>query len=616
MQDVAVKRSGFWATWAGLLRDGWRAVRTGGSRLLAIMLAFHIAALLIAFPLIGWLFREALRATGMVAVDFSALHLGGGTTITVALIVLICALAFWLASLQFATLVLVLRRSARGEKPTLAEIGRDIAVVVRKLVRPSSLPLVVYLFVILPLTGFGFTTVFSQGIAIPAFITGELQKTYSSAAVLYTFLLLLAFLNIRFALTLPIFTLTDASGGRAMRASWRVTRGWAIVPLLAAIAAVLLLAAIATVGLVIAAIVPTAITDEVAPDSSPIVAAFSLGAAQVVGAILTAVVTSLIAALLVAFLSRYRERLPQTLPVRELERSGARRRSTRTTVSVLAGASVAVALGLGTLNIDTMHRLAEQPDTLVLGHRGFGDGGVENTIGGLDAAKAAGADLVEMDVMQTSDGKFIAMHDANLSRLAGIDAAVKEMTFDELVGITVRDIGGHEDVIPSFTDYVAYADEIGMPLLIEIKLGGADTEDHVELLVEELEGLGSLTNHIYHSLDAASVTRLKQLRPDLTVGYTMAFAGSGVPDTAADFIVVEEWSATQELQDATERAGLGFMTWTVNEISGMRELLRRNIDGIITDHPDLALQARTEMQDETGLADTLIDALSRFVVVF
>ena len=94
-----------------------------------------------------------------------------------------------------------------------------------------------------------------------------------------------------------------------------------------------------------------------------------------------------------------------------------------------------------------------------------------------------------------------------------------------------------------------------MPLLIEIKLGGGDTPDHVERLVAELEELDALDENIYHSLDAASVDRLKQLRPDLTVGYTMAFAGGGIPDTIADFIVVEEWTATVAMQDAARSAG-------------------------------------------------------------
>src|SRR5690606_40580075 len=56
--------------------------------------------------------------------------------------------------------------------------------------------------------------------------------------------------------------------------------------------------------------------------------------------------------------------------------------------------------GFGVFHLGTMQQLSQHPDTLVLGHRGFSGGGVENTIEGLEAAAQVKADLVEIDVMQ------------------------------------------------------------------------------------------------------------------------------------------------------------------------------------------------------------------------
>ena len=61
--------------------------------------------------------------------------------------------------------------------------------------------------------------------------------------------------------------------------------------------------------------------------------------------------------------------------------------------------------------------------------------------------------------------------------------------------------------IPSLAEYVTRAKEIDMPLLIEIKMGGLDTPDHVDLLVEELTELDALQGNTFHSLDHASVDR-------------------------------------------------------------------------------------------------------------
>ncbi len=603
-----------WAETGALVRGSWTLVRHGGARLAGLILGTQLIILVVALPVFGWLFREALRANGMHGLDLGNLRLGSGIPLTLALIALIVVLAFWLIAVQFTALVVLLRWSEDGI--TGRQFARELGRVARKLLRPSSLPLVGYLFVLVPLTGFGFTSALVRGVAIPQFISGELLKTVTGGIIYIVFLLVLAFVNVRLAATVPVFVLTDATGPQSMRASWRMTRGIRrFMSLIFAGFVVFVCGALVSFALTVVAIVPTALTDALAPDASVVVAAYSLGVAQVAGFLITGGMTAAIAGILITRVRTAQSGGDAVPPERPRADETAVGRQTRRAWLGVGAAALVVALGVGTASIATFDTLSRAPETLVLAHRGFTEGGVENTLSGLDAAHAAGADLVEMDVMQTKDGEFIAMHDATLGRLADRPDAVKDLTLDELTRITVRDLQGHSDTIPAFRDYVRHAEEIGMPLLIEIKLGGADTEDHVERLIAELEELGSLDQHIYHSLDPASVATLKRLRPDLTVGYTMAFAGGDIPDTPADFIVVEEWTATEDMQAAAARAGLGFMVWTVNEVPSMREHLRRSTDGIISDRPDLALAARAEMQQESGLVDVLGDALTRFVKI-
>ena len=616
----AVPRTGIWHETGALLAGSMRLVRAGGAQLLALLLASQLIIVAVALPVIGWLFREALRAVGMHGLDMGQLQLGRGFPLTVALIIAIITIAFWLIALQFTALVVLLRWPKLGGRAYLRELGR----VARKLVRPGAAPLVFYLFLLVPLTGFGFTSVFTRGIAIPSFVSGELEKSTATAVAYTVFLLLLALLNIRLAPTVPVFVLT--TGGRLARSSWRLTRGLRrSLPMVLAVAAIVAAGSLASGALTAAAIVPTMLSDALAPGASHIVAAYSLGIAQAAGFMISGLFTALLAGVLITLVQRGADRLPAGVelltapagapadasPAPQKRRGLLRSRSGAFTAAGL----VVVALVSGTLSIGTMQQLSNSPETLVLAHRGFTDGGVENTISGLEAAHAAGADLVEMDVMQTKDGEFVAMHDASLSRLAGRDVAVKDLTLDELTAISVHDRFGHEDRIPSFAEYVERAAALEMPLLVEIKLSGAETPDHVDRLVAELETLGALDQNIYHSLDAPSVERLKHLRPDTTVGYTMAFAAVDVPDTPADFIVVEEWTATEKMQRAAIASGYGFMAWTVNDENGMREHLRRGTDGIISDHPDEVLALRDEMQQQTGLMPVLADALSRFVTI-
>lgn len=608
-----------------LLREGWRTIRHAWVPIALTMLAFQLLLLVVVSPLIGWLFREALRANGMVALDFNAMQVTSGIGITLTLIIVILLLAFWIAALQFIVLVLMLHRAQNHEVISFRVIWNDVLGIAKKLLRPSSFPLFFYLFVIIPLSGFGFTSTLSQGISVPTFISGELMKAPATAAIWVGFVILLALLNLRFALALPIFVLTAATGGKSLRQSWRLTRGWAAVRLVLAVIVVLLLAGTVTFVLTWIAIAPTALADAVWPAASPAVAAFSLGAAQVIGLALTAFVLSVLGAVLLSLVLQREDQLTAGLTIAQSSAAplssepasgaGATSGSRRNRLAALAGLT-AIAIGFGFFHLGTMQQLSQHPDTLVLGHRGFSSNGAENTIEGLEAAVQAKADFVEIDVMQTADKRFVVMHDAGLSRLTGQDVNVKDLTLAELTQITVRDQFGHEGKIPSLEAYILRAKELEMPLLIEIKTGGLDTPDHVDLLVNELDALDAIDSNIFHALGLADVERLKQLRPDATVGYILAFAGLDIPATDADFVVVEQWSATQEMQDAAYRAGYAFFSWTVNEDAHIRELLRRDADGIITDHPDVALSAREEMQAETGLAGTLIDALTRFVVVF
>ena len=617
-----------------LLCGGARRLRAAGLPLLAAILISQLVIFAIVLPVNQWLFREALRSVGHSGLDLGAPIRPAGVPFTLALIALIVLIAFWVMAVQFAVFTVMLR-STHGRASAREQL-RHLGAVLRKLLRPSSLPLFGYLFLLLPLTGFGFTSLLAKGIAIPPFISGELAKGLTSGIVLLLFLLVLGTVNVRLGLTVPIFTLTTATGGRASRLSVRLTRGiaaeWGIT---FAVAGVLGIAALAAVALFVVALLPTLLADAVAPAAAPATAAVSLGVAQLLALVLTGGTTSAIAAVLVHAVAVQRAKLPADVrELRALERvtgspasspgasrsrSRSRLRSPSPSRCALPATVVVIAVvgsaAFAAAGWNTLHRLHAAPDTLVLAHRGFSDGGVENTIGGLEAADAAGADLVEMDVMETADNEFVVMHDADLTRLAGEKLRVADLTLAELTAVTVRDLAGHEDTIPSLEDYLLRAEELGMPLLVEIKLGGNDSADHVERLVAEMEELGVLDHHMYHSLDVASVERLKQLRPDLTVGYTMAFAAVEAPRTNADMIVVEQWTASEEVQLAAQRAGLGFFAWTVNDTASIRDHLRRGTDGIVTDNPDDVVRLRAEMGERSGLAAVLFDALARFVTL-
>ena len=74
------------------------------------------------------------------------------------------------------------------------------------------------------------------------------------------------------------------------------------------------------------------------------------------------------------------------------------------------------------------------PGIRVVAHRGGALlGPPENTIPAIEKAIEVGADLIEIDIRQTSDGHLVLMHDATVNRTTNGSGPVSAMTLDEVL---------------------------------------------------------------------------------------------------------------------------------------------------------------------------------------
>ena len=103
---------------------------------------------------------------------------------------------------------------------------------------------------------------------------------------------------------------------------------------------------------------------------------------------------------------------------------------------------------------------------------------------------------MELDILLTKDNKFVVMHDYNLKRLAGINKKVKDMNFDEVVGLTIRQ-GDFVSHIPSFEEFVNRAKELNMKLLVELKPHGGEPENYAEIFINEIFKIYLISNIYY-----------------------------------------------------------------------------------------------------------------------
>lgn len=220
VQAEASERTASQGGYRDLLGAARQVVRRGGWRLASVYLVGQLIVAVIAAPVLHWLFAEALRAAGLSGVEIAAIPRLIEAPLSAGLILIVVIVGFLVLSLQFLVLVVAVQCVQAGERLLSRDALMHVGSLARKLLRPSSLALLPYLFLLLPLGGIGFLSVLSQAITIPSFISGELVKTTAGLIGYLVFLVVLLTLNVRFALTVPLFAMTDATGGRAQRRSW------------------------------------------------------------------------------------------------------------------------------------------------------------------------------------------------------------------------------------------------------------------------------------------------------------------------------------------------------------------------------------------------------------
>ena len=70
--------------------------------------------------------------------------------------------------------------------------------------------------------------------------------------------------------------------------------------------------------------------------------------------------------------------------------------------------------------------------TIVIAHRGASAYAPENTLTAFSLAADMGAEMSELDVICTSDGKLVVFHDDTTGRWESTDRVVRDITYADL----------------------------------------------------------------------------------------------------------------------------------------------------------------------------------------
>jgi glycerophosphoryl diester phosphodiesterase len=240
------------------------------------------------------------------------------------------------------------------------------------------------------------------------------------------------------------------------------------------------------------------------------------------------------------------------------------------------------------------------------GHRGTGVNAAgndyaENTVPSLQQAVIEGADMIEIDVVHSSDGVLMVIHDDTVDRTTDGSGCVGEMTVADLQALDAAfgtSMEGTGVVIPTLDEVLTAID---VDFNIELKINDAadcpdsDKPQMAADVVAAIEADTKSRTIVTSSFDAVVLTEIEALAPAVYTGFLTTVPDDAPTAVAGGFDAINVLSLTireQQTVDDLVAMGLEVNVWTENNEFAMQDMIEFGVNMVITDEPDLFLTAR------------------------
>ncbi|WEM41283.1 glycerophosphodiester phosphodiesterase family protein [Photobacterium sp. DA100] len=231
----------------------------------------------------------------------------------------------------------------------------------------------------------------------------------------------------------------------------------------------------------------------------------------------------------------------------------------------------------------------------VTAHRGGGFAYPENSEAGIQYAISLGVQSTEIDVQITKDGQVVVFHDRDLGRMLGSHLVVEDASYSEIVAAYQAKNQVPPPLLKQLLD--DYADDIEFN--IELKRYNRSFDlalAMAELLPKYQQAM------IVSSLDVELLARLmnkmEASRPE-QLRYALIYAasvGESELEREVDMLMLsDQWLDTWRIIEIQQREQ-EVLAWTINNSAAMERLFLLGVDGIITDEPKLALEAKKSIE--------------------
>ncbi|MEM2939434.1 MAG: glycerophosphodiester phosphodiesterase family protein [Candidatus Bathyarchaeia archaeon] len=218
---------------------------------------------------------------------------------------------------------------------------------------------------------------------------------------------------------------------------------------------------------------------------------------------------------------------------------------------------------------------------LRIGHRGAKAYEPENTIRSFRRALELGVNAVELDVRSTKDGELVVIHDAEVDRTTNGKGLVSDLTLNEIKEL-LTEKGEH---IPTLDEALEFLDKKVVKILIELKETGTE-----EKVLDIIKKKGLEDNVIIISFHEEALRRIRELNDKVETG--LIYVKHKDPVRAAlllraQYLLPLYKFAHSILISRAHEKGLKVIVWTINTLEEALEYVKKGVDGIASDKPDI-----------------------------
>ena len=222
----------------------------------------------------------------------------------------------------------------------------------------------------------------------------------------------------------------------------------------------------------------------------------------------------------------------------------------------------------------------------IISHRGFSKRHIENTIPALKAAVDAKVEMIEMDVHETWDGRFVVYHDHRLNHHT---PPWNCLTYSQVQSLTADD-----DRAPLLSDCL----EATRSIPVDIELKSCTSIDN---LLETLKTSSLLEGSFISSSNCNLLLELNKKRVQLPLILIVSISKQQtikqnlqnamlciLPGLLPEFlngVAVHYPIARKPFIQRMQQGGSKVFVWTVDDRENMEKYVSLRVDGIISNYP-------------------------------